>query len=69
MFQVKIIPFFYSIIIFSWRANESDENENERPTTSSGPSYDDRRNDNRRTGGFGDDRRGQNRDNASGNRD
>ena len=42
-------------MIFSWRGNESDENENDRPRPSGGSSLDNRR--------------GQNRDFGSGNRD
>jgi hypothetical protein len=58
--------FLYPIIIYSWRANESDENENDRPSASGGPAHDDQRGENRR---FGDDRRGQNRAFGSGNRE
>ena len=62
----------------SWRAQDSDENETDRPRPSGGSSFDNRRNDNRRPAGggsgggggsFGDDRRGQNRDYGGSNRD
>ncbi len=68
-FSLKLFLLFL-IINCSWRANESDENQNDRPSTSGGPSYTDRRTDNRRTGGgFVDDRRGQNRDYGGSNRE